>query len=90
MVRTWSGESRDTLISQLKRLTVDTNSALIEFRNTGYLSLIITHIERARSGVSNLKTAYDDDPNVLSNLNLIMEDWNIQIQRERALIPKGE
>lgn len=80
-MRTWSGESRENLILQLKQLTADTNKALQEYQKTQYQGLLLSHIERAKTGVDKLKTAYDDDPNVLANLSVIMEDWDLQIKQ---------
>jgi hypothetical protein len=81
LVRSWYRESRKSLLDYLNRLTVDTNSALKEYAETEFRNLVISYVAKARVGVDNLKVAYSDDPNILSNLEVIIQDWDLQLQR---------
>ena len=84
--RRYQGESRNGLIIFLKAVLSETILAIKDYSSTEFLKIVVNHLKLARPGIQNLCVTYADDPNVLSQLQVIMENIDIQLYKNRELI----
>ena len=84
--RYYYGESRKSLIEMLNKVIQQTIQAIQDYANTEFCKLVINHLALARGGINNLRTTYDDDPNILAQLEIILENIDIQLDKNKNLI----
>lgn len=86
MYRFWKRESRQGLIDHLKFLLADTISAIQDYGQTEYCKIIINHLNLARPGIFNLTITYKEDPNIVSQLNVILENIDILLEKNKKFL----
>lgn len=86
--RTYYRESRQGLVDFLQDILAKTINAIQDFANTEFCKLVVNHLAIARVGIVNLTITYADDPNILSQINVILENIDIQLAKNRKLLVK--
>lgn len=81
-------ESRSGLIDYLNFIVNLTISEIQNYRNTEFCKIIINHLNLSRKGIRNLCVTYAQDANILSQLNIILENIDIQLQQNKRYIVK--
>lgn len=84
--RRWYRESRQGLIEFLKHTLAETILAIQDYSNTEFCKIIVNHLSLSRPGIVNLSITYADDPNILSQLKVILESIDIQLTKNKKLI----
>jgi hypothetical protein len=74
-------ESRHNLIDYLKALISESILAIQDFSGTEYLPLIVNHLNLAKTGLENLIETYKDDPKIVAELKIIMENIEIVLDK---------
>lgn len=83
------GESRRSLIDMLNKLIQQTIQAIQDYSNTEFCKLVINHLNSAKTGIENLSVTYKDDPNIVAQLEIILENITIQLDKNKSLIIPG-
>ena len=86
LYRYYYGESRKGLINMLSSVIQQTVQSINDYKNTEFIALVVTHLNDAREGVVKLKTTYANDPNVLSQLEIMLECIDLNLDRNRSHI----
>lgn len=81
--RSFSGEGRDTMIADINRIIEETIHAIDHYAETDFLPLLIEYLEKAKIGIQNLTATYQDDPNIISQLTVAIENVNIQLKTHK-------
>lgn len=84
--RYYHRESRQGLIEYLKNTLAQTILAIQDYRDTEFCKIIINHLSLSKSGIQNLAITYADDPNILSQLNVILENIDIQLNKNKKFL----
>lgn len=84
--RAWHKESRTELITFLRDLLDQTLLFMDDYKETKFLKIIVNHLNLSRKGIVNLLDTYCEDPNIIAQLQVIIENIDIQLERNRKLI----
>jgi hypothetical protein len=84
--RYFGGESRRNLMSMLNLVLQQTIQAIQDYQGTEFCKLVVNHLASAREGIVNLKGTYSDDPHTISQLEILLENIDIQLDRNKKLI----
>ncbi len=84
--RYYHRESRQGLIEYLKNTLSQTILAIMDYKDTEFCKIIINHLALTKPGIQNLAITYADDPNILSQLNVILENIDIQLNKNRKFL----
>ena len=84
--RYYNGESRKSLLDMLNLTISETIQTINDYSKTEFCTLIVTHLAIAKRGIENLKTTYKDDPNIISQLEIILENICIQLDKNSHLV----
>lgn len=87
--RLWYRESRQGLVDYLKYLLAETITSIQDYAQTEYCKIIVNHLALARPGIDNLTHTYKDDPNIVSQLNVILENIDILLKKNKKFIIMG-
>lgn len=79
-------ESRQGLINYLKFLLADTIAAIQDYYQTEYCKIIVNHLALAKPGIQNLTITYKEDPNILSQLNVIIENIDMLLEKNKKFL----
>ena len=88
--RSLAGEDRKSLLTHLQQTIQDAIIAIREYHDTEYCKLIINHIAGAKIGLKNLTSTYSDDPNVVAQIDVLIDDINLQIEKNKKLLDGNE
>lgn len=84
--RYYNGESRKNLLEMLNATIAQTIQAINDYSNTEFCTLIVTHLAISKKGILNLKKTYENDPNILSQLETLLENISIQLDKNIHLV----
>lgn len=79
--RFYHRESRHNLIDYLKALISESILAIQDFNGTEYLPIIVNHLNLAKKGIENLIDTYQDDPKIVAELKIIIENIEIVLEK---------
>ena len=80
------GEGRKNMIVQLEQIINQAITAITEYQNTEFLTMIINRLVEARNGITNLITTYQADKNTSARLELIIDNINLQLKNYTHLL----
>ena len=78
-------ENRKTMIIQVNQIVDLAIDTIGEYSNTKYTSFIVETLSNAKIGISNLLFTYQDDPNVVSQVKVIISKINNKINQYRSI-----
>jgi len=84
--RSYYRESRDGLIDYLNKIIARTLYEITCYRDTEFCKIIVNHLNYAKRGLDNLCVTYACDPNILSQLNLIKENVDFQLSKNKKFL----
>lgn len=87
--RTLYGESRIKLLEFLNSTINETIQNIFDYRSTEFCRIVVNHLNLARGGIENLTKTYENDANIISQLNIILENIDIQLAKNKKLIMKN-
>lgn len=90
----WFGSIRRMLGHENRRNTLDfvvrivslTIDMIDKYEKSSYLKIIINTLNSARVGISELASTYREDPEIVSNLKVCLQNIDIQLDKYKNLI----
>ena len=86
LVRAFNGEGRRGLIVHLHQIIHQAISAIAEYKNTEFCGLIINYLSESKIGINNLITTYQNDPHTIAEINVILTNIELQLDKNRGLL----
>ena len=84
--RSLSGEGRKGLMIHLSQIVQQAITAISEYKDTEFCTLIVNHLAQAKIGIQNLSTTYQDDPSVVAQINVCVSNIDLQLEKNRRLL----
>ena len=84
--RSTYGESRKGLIFHLSQIIDQSIRALEAYNNTSFCEIIINLLAKAKNGIQNLKTTYQKDPFVVSQIEVCISNIDMQLEKNKHLL----
>lgn len=85
--RTWYGESRKTVISDIEKIVSETIDSISTHKHREeFLRLIINALARTRVGLESMTTTYRSDPDMIGRLRVQLTNIDLQLDKYRGLI----
>lgn len=81
-----SGEGRKGLMVHINQIVQQAITAIGEYRDTIFCRLIVNSLAEAKIGIQSLITTYQDDPNIVAQINVCMSNIDIQLTEHRSLL----
>ena len=90
----WFGSIRRMLGHENRRNTLDfvvrivslTIDMIDKYEKSSYLKIIINTLNSARVGISELASTYREDPEIVSNLKVCLQNIDIQLDKYKNLV----
>ena len=86
IMRAFKGEGSKGMLAHINQIVEQTVESVEEYKNTEFLSIIITTLHKAKIGIGNLCTTYDGQPAVTSQLKVIIANINHQLRKYKDCI----
>jgi hypothetical protein len=84
--RSFSGEGRKGLMVHLNQIIQQSINAIAEYQNTEFCSLIVNQLAQGKIGIQSLITTYQDDPQVVAQLEVCLQNIDMQLKKNQALL----
>jgi hypothetical protein len=84
--RAFGGESHHLLIAHIQQIIEQTIEAIEEYYSSEFLPIIVSTLYKAKIGIVNLKTTYQNKPPVIMKLNVILANINHQLQNHKDIL----
>lgn len=81
-----NGESREVAIRETKSIVDRAIDSIQTHTARDLLTLIVNRLARARRGIETMKTTYRYDPKIIAQINVILSNVDLQLQKNRHLI----
>jgi hypothetical protein len=79
--RIYQSENRKMMIININNIIHLALDALCEYRSTEYVNIIVTGLAKAKMGLQNLLNTYSKDPNIVSQLHVIIMNIDLQLNK---------
>lgn len=86
MYRSFSGEGRKGLMVHLNQIIQQSINAIAEYQNTEFCSLVVNQLAHAKIGIQSLITTYQDDPQVVAQLEVCLQNIDMQLKKNQTLL----
>jgi hypothetical protein len=86
LYRSTYGENRKGLIFHLSQIIDQSIRALEAYNNTTFCEIIINSMAKAKNGIQNLKTTYQKDPFVVSQIEACISNIDMQLEKNKHLL----
>lgn len=83
LVRAFKGEGNKGMLVHLNQIIEQTVEAIEEYKDTVFLPIIINTLAKAKLGINNLITTYKEQPSVISQINVLVSNINLQLKNNR-------
>lgn len=84
--RSLSGEGRKGLIVHLNQIVQQAIDAVAEYHKTEFCSLIVNQLSQARVGINSLMITYQDDPQTVAQIEVILKNIDLQLKKNQSLL----
>lgn len=84
--RSFYGESKKSMLLHINQIIDQAIGAIDEYANTEFIEIIVATLSKAKIGIINLITTYQDHPHVISQVNVIISNINLQLERNRRYL----
>lgn len=81
--RSLNGEGRKSLMIQINQIIHQAIEAISEYKNTEFYKLIIDKLDSSKLGLDNLSITYQNDPNIVAQVKVCIDNINLQIRRHQ-------
>lgn len=86
VTRFLTGESRKNLMVHLGQIVDQSIVAINDYQNTEFCAIIVNHLARAKMGIQTLSTTYSDDPQIISQIEVMVQNIDIQLSKNKNLL----
>jgi len=83
IIRAFKGEGSKGMLVHLNQIVEQTVEAIDDYKDTEFLPIIIIAFAKAKIGINNLITTYKEQPMVVSQINVILSNINLQLKNHR-------
>lgn len=84
--RSMNGEGRKGLMVQLNHIISQAIQAIEDYKDTEFRKLIVNQLAQTKMGLGNLLTTYAKDPNIQAQLNVLIQNVDLQLEKNKELI----
>jgi len=84
--RSLAGEGRKSLMVHINQIVQQAITAIGEYKDTEFCALIVNNLAEAKIGIQNLSTTYQDDPNIVAQINVCVSNIDLQLEKNRSLL----
>ena len=84
--RTLAREDKKSLMEYINQVINDSMKAINEFKDTEFLADIVNSLSNCKTGLTNLRTTYQDYPDTSAQLRVIMKNIDIQLEKNIAVL----
>lgn len=84
--RSLAGEGRKSLMVHINQIVQQAITAISEYKDTEFCTLIVNNLAEAKIGIQNLSTTYQDDPNIVAQINVCVSNIDLQLEKNRSLL----
>lgn len=84
--RSLNGEGRKGLMIHLNQIIQQAITAINEYQNTEFCKIIVNSLAHAKIGIQNLITTYQNDPSIVAQLEICIENIDLQLEKNRSLL----
>lgn len=81
-----AGEGRRSLMIHLSQLVQQAIAAIGEYQGSEFCGLVVNHLAQAKIGIQNLITTYQEDPNIVAQLEICIANINLQLDKNKELL----
>lgn len=83
LMRAFKGEGNKGMLVHLNQIIEQTVEAIEEYKDTEFFPIIINTLAKAKLGIGNLITTYKEQPSVVSQINVLLSNINLQLKKNR-------
>lgn len=84
--RSLTGEGRKGLMIHLNQIIHQTICAINEYHETEFNKIVINHLSKAKVGIQNLITTYQEDPSIVAQIEICIANIDLQLEKNRHLL----
>jgi hypothetical protein len=84
--RALNGENKRSMLVEIEQIVEQAISALSQYSDTEFMTLIVNALARARAGITNLAPTYQDHPHVVSSIKVMTANIDLQLDRNKRHI----
>jgi hypothetical protein len=88
VTRALKGEGKRGLMMYLNQIVEQSIEAINEYRETSYLPFIVHALASAKRGIENLEKAYQNQPDMISQIRVCVTNIKIQLEENKELLRK--
>lgn len=81
-----SGEGRKGLMIHINQIIQQAISAINEYQDTEFCTLVVNHLAEAKIGIQNLTTTYQRDHVVVAQIDVCVSNIDLQLEKNRSLL----
>lgn len=84
--RTLSRECRKGLMLHINQIVQQAINSINEYKDTEFCKLVVNSLAQAKIGILNLATTYQDDPNIVAQINICISNIDLQLEKNRVML----
>ena len=84
--RSFTGEGRKSLMVHINQIIQQSITAISEYKDTEFCTIIVNNLAQAKIGIQNLSTTYQDDPSIVAQINICISNIDLQLEKNRLLL----
>lgn len=84
--RTLAREDKKSLIEYINQVVSDSMKAINDYKDTEFLADIVNSLSNCKTGLTNLRTTYQDYPDTVAQLRVIMRNIDIQLEKNISVL----
>lgn len=88
LTRSINHENAHHTLMSINETVEETIKAINEYGSTEFISLIISALNRARSGIAKLSGTYEGRHDILASLNVTLSNIDIQLEKNREYLAR--
>lgn len=89
-LRKYYHEDRNVSLEFIKQTIITTIKLINDYSKTDFLKILINSLSTARLGISELLTTYREDPKMIANIQVCIDEIDIQLNKHKSLIKGNE
>ena len=84
--RSLNSEGRKSTMLHIRQIVTQAIAAINDYYETEFCQLIVNHLAQSKIGLANLASTYESDPNIKANIDIIIVDIDLQLNRHKKLL----
>ena len=90
LIRSYYHEDRNVSLEFVKQTISQTIKLINDYGKSDFLKIIINSLNTAKVGIIELLTTYRDDPKMIANIQVCLDEIDIQLTKYKYLIKGNE